>query len=135
MPMNIVNCPQNQQQVGANGECPHCSPTISYFRPVASHATQLPNGLQGLISAAQCESCKGFVLVVGQKSPNQVMPAKLKARKTPPPAAPVAIKTPWTIPGLGGLLRDKLRTAGRIQEDMAFPTGVEGLLVSRLPKW
>jgi hypothetical protein len=58
-------------QVGARGECPHCAPTISYFRPVGSYQTQLQNGLLGIVSPAQCESCKGFVLVIGQKTQHQ----------------------------------------------------------------
>jgi hypothetical protein len=49
------------------GNCPHCAPTVSYFRPVATYVDHLPNGLQKLVSAAQCESCKGFVLVVGNR--------------------------------------------------------------------
>lgn len=67
--MKIVNFSSQQMQVGANGECPHCSPTISYFRPVASHQEQMGTGGLRLVSAAQCESCKGFVLVIGQKPP------------------------------------------------------------------
>jgi hypothetical protein len=66
--MNIVNYPQTPNQVGANGECPHCSPTISYFRPIASYHENMGNGIR-VVSAAQCESCKGFVLVIGQKPP------------------------------------------------------------------
>jgi hypothetical protein len=71
--VKIVNFPQLQnqpQQVGANGECPHCSPTISYFRPVASYGENLPNNGHRMVSAAQCESCKGFVLVVGERAPH-----------------------------------------------------------------
>ena len=66
--MRIVNFPQQQSQVGANGECPHCSPTFSYFRPMASFQENSPTGLR-IVSAAQCESCKGFVLVVGIRLP------------------------------------------------------------------
>jgi Domain of unknown function (DUF4145) len=67
--MNIVNFPQNVAQVGASGECPHCSPTISYFRPVASHAESMPNNSgHRIVSAAQCESCKGYLLIIGEKT-------------------------------------------------------------------
>jgi hypothetical protein len=76
--VKIVNFPPQQQQVGANGECPHCSPTISYFRPVASYSENLPNGGHRVVSAAQCENCKGFVLVIGEKHPN-VQPYSLVA--------------------------------------------------------
>jgi hypothetical protein len=67
--VKIVNFPHHIQQpaqVGANGECPHCSPTISYFKPVASYGEAVTNGGHRVVSAAQCESCKGFVLIVGQ---------------------------------------------------------------------
>jgi hypothetical protein len=71
--VKIVNFPFQQNhphQIGANGECPHCSPTISYFHPVANYMTTLLTGAQGVVSAARCESCKNFVLIVGQKTPN-----------------------------------------------------------------
>jgi hypothetical protein len=69
--MQIVNFPfqQNQpHQVGANGECPHCSPTISYFHPIANYFENLSSGAQRVVSAARCESCKKFVLVIGEKA-------------------------------------------------------------------
>jgi hypothetical protein len=72
--MQIVNFPgrQNQPpQVGANGECPHCAPTISYFRPVASHGESISGSRHRVVSAAQCESCKGFVVVIGSKNQHQ----------------------------------------------------------------
>jgi hypothetical protein len=69
-PMKIVNFPPQHQQVGANGECPHCS-VFSYFRPTASCFEHRPNGLQFVISAAQCESCKEFVMVIGERNLNQ----------------------------------------------------------------
>ena len=50
---------------------PHCAPTVSYFRPVSSYVHHLPNNFQKVVSATQCESCKGFVLVIGNRqSPN-----------------------------------------------------------------
>ncbi len=66
--MQIVNFPPQHATVGASGLCPHCS-SRSYFRPVATHieasgGTQRPHKI---VSAAQCESCKRFVLVVGSK--------------------------------------------------------------------
>jgi len=67
--MKIVNYHQQPNQVGANGECPHCSPTVSYFRPLASYHEDRPGRGVRLVSAAQCESCKEFVLVVGQRPP------------------------------------------------------------------
>ena len=69
-PMQIVNFPPQENKVGASGECPHCSPTKSYFRPLTSHVENAPNGFQKLISAAQCESCKNFVLVVAHRNTN-----------------------------------------------------------------
>ena|ERR1700675_1423180 len=67
--VKIVNFGPQFQQIGANGECPHCSPTISYFHPVATHVEHLPTGAHRIISAARCESCKGFVLVLGDRNP------------------------------------------------------------------
>ena len=66
--MQIVNFPVQENRVGASGECPHCSPTKSYFRPVASYLENAPNGFQRVISAAQCESCKKFILVVAHRN-------------------------------------------------------------------
>jgi hypothetical protein len=65
--VKVVNFPANDNKIGANGECPHCAPIVSYFRPVATYVHHLPNGPQKLVSACQCESCKGFVLVVGNR--------------------------------------------------------------------
>jgi hypothetical protein len=68
--MQIVNFQaDNFRQVGARGICPHCS-YRSYFRPVTSSFLE-QQGEQSSIwwvcNAAQCESCKGFVLVVGKR--------------------------------------------------------------------
>jgi hypothetical protein len=69
--MKIVNFP-DYKQIGASGECPHCFDK-SYFRPVATHAQpswyepRLRQYLQDIVSACQCESCKGYVLVVGHR--------------------------------------------------------------------
>lgn len=68
--MNIVNFPPNYQQVGANGECPHCR-VLSYCRPVSNYFEHRPSGHSYMVSAAQCENCKNFVLVVGWRSPGQ----------------------------------------------------------------
>jgi len=69
--VQVVNFPPNENKVGASGECPHCAPTVSYFRPVSSYVHHLPNNFQKVVSATQCESCKGFVLVIGNRqSPN-----------------------------------------------------------------
>jgi hypothetical protein len=68
--MEIVNFQsQTFTQVGARGDCPHCS-FRSYFRPVTSAYTEQDGANQQrfwICNAAQCESCKGFVLVVGWK--------------------------------------------------------------------
>lgn len=73
--MEIVNFQnQNYNQVGARGTCPHCS-FRSYFRPVTSgHIEPKGRGNSQLwiCNGAQCESCKGFVLVVGQRNPQAV---------------------------------------------------------------
>ena len=58
-PVNFPNSSYNQ--IGASGECPHCS-VNSLFDPVASHVA----GNQ-VVSAAQCITCKKFVLVVGHR--------------------------------------------------------------------
>jgi uncharacterized protein DUF4145 len=68
--MEIVNFQQLQfTQVGGRGTCPHCS-FKSYFRPLNAAYTEQDSGNQNrywICNAAQCESCKGFVLVVGRK--------------------------------------------------------------------
>lgn len=48
--------------------CPHCGNT-SYFQPVASYIENLVGSLRG-VSAAKCQSCKRFVLVVGVRQMN-----------------------------------------------------------------
>lgn len=66
--MDIVNFPgNNYSQVGASGACPHCS-VNSLCNPVAStidnsHETSI----QRVVSAARCQACKKFVLVVGRR--------------------------------------------------------------------
>jgi hypothetical protein len=67
--MEIVNFPHAQfNQVGANGECPHCAPVRSYFHPVATYTEPPRTGtLHKIVTAAQCQSCKGFVLIVGYR--------------------------------------------------------------------
>jgi hypothetical protein len=67
--MKIVNFPQSQyQSVGASGDCPHCL-TKSYFSPLATHQEQIPaSGVVTIVSAARCESCKNFILVIGLKN-------------------------------------------------------------------
>src|SRR5688500_16918665 len=67
-PMEIVNFPeQHFQSVAASGDCPHC-PVRSYFRPVGrAHVEQVREAREWRIAnAGQCESCKKFVLIVGQ---------------------------------------------------------------------
>lgn len=68
-PMEPVNFPeQSNNVIGARGICPHCE-AMSYFRPMAtfSHGAQL-------VSAAQCEACKSWILVIshrgGQNQPS-----------------------------------------------------------------
>jgi hypothetical protein len=68
--MQIVNFPQKYDQVGASGECPHCS-TKSYFRPMATYLEQAVHHPSthkfnaNIVCACECESCKGFILVRG----------------------------------------------------------------------
>jgi hypothetical protein len=68
--MEIVNFPQNgYAQVGARGNCPHCS-FLSYFRAITTahvEAKNPQNQLWWICNGAQCEACKGFVLIVGQR--------------------------------------------------------------------
>ncbi len=76
--MEIVNfAPQQFVNVGASGLCPHC-PNQSYFRPVGAAYIEQILGRQGnrIVNAAQCESCKGFILVVGER-PFQQQPYTL----------------------------------------------------------
>ena len=68
--MQIVNFPaQQHNQVGARGECPHCSDR-SYMRPVGGPYLEANPHQRGneIANAAQCESCKEFVLVVGDRN-------------------------------------------------------------------
>jgi uncharacterized protein DUF4145 len=72
--MKIANFAPQFEEIGASGECPHCSPHFSYFRPVATYlelpvrkTENSPVCTQKVVSACQCEACKGFVLVVGKR--------------------------------------------------------------------
>src|SRR5271155_4398523 len=66
--MEIINFPTNGfQQVGSSGVCPHCS-CRSYFKPVTAAYQELIAGFQILCNAAQCEACKNFALVVGERN-------------------------------------------------------------------
>lgn len=59
-PMQPVNFPgQSFNAIGASGVCPHCGVT-SLFTPRASHPEPLT-----VVSAANCEACKNWVLVIG----------------------------------------------------------------------
>ncbi|HTD24537.1 MAG TPA: DUF4145 domain-containing protein [Terriglobales bacterium] len=65
--MEIVNFPDHQfNQIGASGICPHCE-TKSYFQPVATYREQAHP--RRMVSAAQCQSCKEYVLVIGSQQP------------------------------------------------------------------
>jgi len=66
--MEIVNFPAQYNQIGARGSCPHCGDK-SYFHPVASHIEQ--GSLHVIVSAAQCQGCKEFVLVTGTRDPRR----------------------------------------------------------------
>jgi len=82
-PMQIVNFPAQQgghtayAQVGASGDCPHCS-VRSYFAPRVSYQEVLGTGYINIASVAQCESCKTFVLIIGVKA-GHGSPASLSA--------------------------------------------------------
>lgn len=55
-------------QIGASGDCPHCS-ARSYFAPKATHTEfALESGKINIVSIAQCESCKAYILVIGWKT-------------------------------------------------------------------
>jgi hypothetical protein len=64
--MEIVNYPNTQfHQVGATGDCPHCN-VRSLFQPVTQgHSEHWPDQRWHIITGAQCQSCKQFVLVQG----------------------------------------------------------------------
>jgi hypothetical protein len=66
--MEIVNFPEHQNnQLGATGICPHCG-TQSYFHPGATCIEGSRRmGYQRGISAAKCQSCKEYVLIVGER--------------------------------------------------------------------
>jgi hypothetical protein len=65
-PMQIVNFKEHSNnQLGASGICPHCG-SQSYFHPSATHIENTGQGTdQRGVSAAKCQSCKNFVLVLG----------------------------------------------------------------------
>ena len=76
--MEIVNFPAAYSQVGARGVCPHCS-HLSYFQPVTSaYADPGAHGLR-MCNAAQCQSCKEYVLVVGKRGAAGQTPYNLEA--------------------------------------------------------
>lgn len=60
--MEIVNFPPGFQEVGAGGICPHCA-VNSYFKPVGVPYRDPSNTT--ICNAAQCQTCKNFVLIVG----------------------------------------------------------------------
>jgi hypothetical protein len=69
--MEIVNFPEQQNnQVGASGECPHCA-TVSYLKPVSSAHMEQKNGLYRIVNVGQGQSCKQFVLVEGKRTTHQ----------------------------------------------------------------
>jgi hypothetical protein len=76
-PMEVVNFPPQFGSIGASGECPHCR-VRSYFQPVGgTHQEQVRDTPQyKIVSAAQCQACKGFLLVQGLK-PFANQPAQL----------------------------------------------------------
>lgn len=69
-PMEIVNYPQGYGQIGASGECPHCG-VRSLFQPVMGGYTEVGGGIRRMCNPAQCQACKGFVLVLGTHSSHQ----------------------------------------------------------------
>lgn len=65
--MEIVNFPEiNHAQVGARGICPHCGDQ-SYFAPVSTYM-DVSSPTQRVAGACRCQSCKGFILVVGWRN-------------------------------------------------------------------
>ena len=61
--MQPVNFPENNyQMVGASGECPHCG-RESYCRPRSGFVDGA-----NVLSPAQCEACKEWVLVIGTRT-------------------------------------------------------------------
>jgi hypothetical protein len=87
-PMKIVNFAPEHKQIGASGQCPHCFPVQSYFRPRATYLEQPVNNKatrfwnQNIVCACECENCKGFILVRGSRelnSPQGNVPFSLSA--------------------------------------------------------
>lgn len=71
--VEIVNFPENAYNtIGATGECPHCG-ARSYFQPVGSPHAEYNR----IVSAARCQGCKGFILIVGARVGNN-QPAALQ---------------------------------------------------------
>ena len=74
--IQIVNYPVEYDRVGASGICPHCG-VNSLLKPVATHKEYFPqDGSNVVVSAAQCEACKSFALVIG-KQPSAKRPSLL----------------------------------------------------------
>jgi hypothetical protein len=74
--MQIVNFPNQQyNQIGASGDCPHCSTKNAYFRPVTASYTEPRGNVVVACCGAQCEVCKNFVVVVGFRNAN-TLPAQ-----------------------------------------------------------
>jgi hypothetical protein len=74
--MQIVNFAPDYKQIGASGKCPHCAAN-SCFRPMATYLGQstyevsIKKYTQTAVSACECESCQGFVLVRGSREHQQ----------------------------------------------------------------
>jgi hypothetical protein len=72
--VEIVNFqPQGYNQIGASGLCPQCG-NKSYFRPVTPLYAEVQGNAQKACSAVQCEVCKQFAIVIGQRAQNLQAP-------------------------------------------------------------
>lgn len=104
--MEIVNFPPSHTQVGARGVCPHCS-HLSYFQPVTSpYIDPADHGLR-ICNAAQCQSCKGYILAVGKRGAAGQNPYNLEACY--PLGKPNDRVDQAVSPGIAGDFREALR--------------------------
>lgn len=76
--VEIVNYPPAYQQIGATGDCPHCS-VKSLFQPVLGGYKEVDGTTWRMCNPAQCQACKRFVLVIGFHTRQQNAPFNLTA--------------------------------------------------------
>jgi len=107
--MEIINFPGSGfQQVGGSGVCPHCGDR-SYFKPVTAAYQELNGGMQILCNAAQCEACKKFALVVGERNTAVGRPGPFMLKAFYPLGKPNDTVDPAVPKGIAEDFREALR--------------------------